>query len=73
MRKWFLFEHTIDALRDGKPQRGVIATHLCDAPSAPPAIPLCDVDDATHIPDATAHVAFVLACTECLAISEGAL
>lgn len=66
--KWFLFEHAIDsALRDGKPQRGPIAAHLCESPGEP----ICNARDAVLMPDATAQGGgFMLACISCLAYSE---
>lgn len=66
MRKWFLFEHaTCAPMRDGKPQRGIIAAHLVEDDEL-----ICETEDVTLMRDAQTPNGFVLACVSCLAVSE---
>lgn len=68
MRKWFLFEHHTNApLRDGKPQRGLIAAHLADDEQEQLS---CGTADVKLLVDAQAPSGFIVACVTCLAISE---
>lgn len=66
--RWCLFDHPVAALRDGKPQRGMFATHLADVDSDGDPKPLCETE-AIYV-NANEPSGFVLVCVRCLVRAE---